>query len=305
MKVIIADDATGANDAAVKAFLSGERVRVSCFGGVYPQTTGVLVINAGIRNVPGDKAYAETLRLIDELRLPAGDLFIKVDSTLRGNIAAETDALLLRYPESPVFFAPAYPALGRTVKNGGLFVNGVPADETEFAKDALKPVKSARLSDAVKRDCVVVRGSCGQDAGDMIERAIKDGARVFAFDAEDESGLESAAALKARFPDAIYIGSAGIAGHIWPACESAAASPEPPSPDPSIPSLRRSCRSIRSRSCRRARNYRLCIRRDALCTAPMSSRTYRGIPSADLRGELQIHRTKDCRRRRQFYGKCP
>lgn len=76
-------------------------------------------------------------------------LFKKTDSTLRGNISAELLALL---PLGPVVYIPAYPALGRTVRNGELRVHGVPVSETEFARDVRHPVRSARIADLFPPD---------------------------------------------------------------------------------------------------------------------------------------------------------
>lgn len=55
----------------------------------------------------------------------AGILFKKIDSTLRGHVAAEIRAALGALPGRPVIFAPAFPAQGRIVRNGRLYVRGV------------------------------------------------------------------------------------------------------------------------------------------------------------------------------------
>ena len=57
-------------------------------------------------------------------------IYKKTDSTLRGNIAAELRALADLFPTWRIGYAPAYPALGRTVKNGVLYVDDVPVSET-------------------------------------------------------------------------------------------------------------------------------------------------------------------------------
>jgi len=43
-----------------------------------------------------------------------------------GNIAAELVAMREVWPDRPVVYVPAYPALGRTVRRGRLYVHGVP-----------------------------------------------------------------------------------------------------------------------------------------------------------------------------------
>ena len=52
-------------------------------------------------------------------------LFKKIDSTLRGHVAAEVAAARAALGRRPVIFAPAFPAQGRTVRDGRLYVRGV------------------------------------------------------------------------------------------------------------------------------------------------------------------------------------
>jgi len=53
-------------------------------------------------------------------------LFKKIDSTLRGHIAAEIDAARAALGAArPVLLAPAFPAQGRIVRGGRVIVNGV------------------------------------------------------------------------------------------------------------------------------------------------------------------------------------
>jgi uncharacterized protein YgbK (DUF1537 family) len=70
-------------------------------------------------------------------------LYLKTDSTLRGPIGACLGALLTAIPERPLVYIPAYPALGRTVRDGVLLVNDVPVSQTVFASDAGNPVRSS------------------------------------------------------------------------------------------------------------------------------------------------------------------
>jgi 4-hydroxythreonine-4-phosphate dehydrogenase len=56
-------------------------------------------------------------------------LFKKIDSTLRGNFAAEVAALV--GPAGMAIVAPALPAANRTTRNGRLYLHDVPVEETE------------------------------------------------------------------------------------------------------------------------------------------------------------------------------
>jgi uncharacterized protein YgbK (DUF1537 family) len=73
-------------------------------------------------------------------------VYKKTDSTLRGNISAELEALAQLFPDWRIGYAPAYPSLGRTVKRGILYVDGIPVVETEFASDALNPISTSSIS---------------------------------------------------------------------------------------------------------------------------------------------------------------
>jgi len=57
----------------------------------------------------------------------AGILFKKIDSTLRGHVAAELAAARAALGRGrPVIIAPAFPKQGRTTRNGRIYVKGVP-----------------------------------------------------------------------------------------------------------------------------------------------------------------------------------
>jgi len=110
------------------------------------RTASVVSINTDSRHLPAAQAAArirETVR-----RLGAGDFQViikKIDSTLRGNVVAETLALLEASGRTNAIVAPAFPAQGRTVSGGIVYVKGVPLAQTGFAKDALSPPPLAPL----------------------------------------------------------------------------------------------------------------------------------------------------------------
>ena len=131
--VVLADDATGALECG--SILASMSIDVSLFHG-----EGVVVVNTATRHAtPNDAAKC----MADWVTFD-GPLFKKTDSTLRGSIGAELTALATR---GPVVYIPAYPAVGRTVVNGRLLVDGVPVNETAFARDPLQPVGSSKIAD--------------------------------------------------------------------------------------------------------------------------------------------------------------
>jgi uncharacterized protein YgbK (DUF1537 family) len=134
--VIIADDLTGAADCGA-AFAAHGLHTVVVLDGVSNKNAGgipraeVVAFDANTRTMTPERAAAETARIVrDCLRShPAGIVYKKIDSTLRGNVGAEVAAALEAYrerehPEAVAVVAPAFPAMGRTTKNGRMYVRG-------------------------------------------------------------------------------------------------------------------------------------------------------------------------------------
>lgn len=134
MLVIIADDLTGALDTAAPFAARGLHTQVA----LTPDATekalalrpDILSINLASRDKQSVEAQQAMLKLI--AHLPSGvRLFKKVDSRLKGHIAAELDAI--QYSHALV--APAIPAFGRVVKEG--HVDGFGVTEPISIADAL------------------------------------------------------------------------------------------------------------------------------------------------------------------------
>jgi D-threonate/D-erythronate kinase len=125
--LIIADDLTGAADcgAAFAAHDLDTVVVLDESGGIPPAQ--VVAFDANTRAMTPEAAAAETARIVREY--PARIVYKKIDSTLRGNVAAEVAAALEAYremghPRAIAVVAPAFPAMGRTTKNGRMYVRG-------------------------------------------------------------------------------------------------------------------------------------------------------------------------------------
>lgn len=104
---------------------------------------------------------------------------LRGDSTLRGHVFSETKVFMKQ--NSIILFVPAYPAVGRTTRNGTHFVkvNGIdrPASETEFAKDPVFPFSTSYLPDYTVqksgRSSVVI-------SLDMVRGNVEDLVNIFA-----------------------------------------------------------------------------------------------------------------------------
>ena len=144
----IADDLSGALDAAAAFHRSGHRVVIPLSAGDWTAAGPEVItgLTTETRNTPADKAAEAVSTVIARGRdLGANLVYKKIDSTLRGPVAAELGAVLAALPGTRLLFAPANPAVGRTVSGGVLLVRDRPVHETEFGRDPVSPVRESRL----------------------------------------------------------------------------------------------------------------------------------------------------------------
>lgn len=148
---IIADDFTGANDSGVRLAQKGLKSRVLLADPAehaiaMDSDIDVWIVDTDSRAMQAKDAYELVHRAIERLKkLGVTTFYKKVDSTLRGSVAAELKAMQDAAAMDIIFVAPAFPSMGRTVDGGKLFVNGIPVSETEFAKDLKTPVLNSHI----------------------------------------------------------------------------------------------------------------------------------------------------------------
>ena len=148
--LILADDLAGAADGAA-AF--GTRDAVVLLGDGAAGDAQVVAIDANTRCLGAEEASREMRRLVQRYAVEGRSLFRKVDSTLRGHVAAELVAVLQARSEMlrdrPVaVFAVALPAQGRTVRDGKLRVHGVPLEQTDAWKREPRAARSDVMEDS-------------------------------------------------------------------------------------------------------------------------------------------------------------
>ena len=134
--LIIADDLTGAADSAIAFARRGLPTRILMSGKrITDESAEVLAYDADTRRLAPALA-AERHRVgIQCFGAPGAGIFKKIDSTLRGHPAVEIAAVLESLEhygrESFGVLAPAFPAMGRTTREGHVFVHGKPLEESE------------------------------------------------------------------------------------------------------------------------------------------------------------------------------
>lgn len=125
--LVVADDLSGAGDSGVPFALREMRTLLAL------DDTGdaeVFVADTDSRHVEPVQA-AE--RVAAALRGHAAGrvVFKKIDSTLRGNLAAEIGAIVEHVAGAGVLLCPASPATGRTVLGGVVHIGGIPLHHTD------------------------------------------------------------------------------------------------------------------------------------------------------------------------------
>ena len=146
---VIADDLTGANDTGVQFARQGARTIVPLDWhdlGALGGRADVLVLSTNSRGLPPGVAAQRAKVAAQALRkacVPA--IYKKIDSTFRGNIGAELDAILDVYPAPLVIIAPSFPPADRAVLDGTLTVGGIPVHRTAIGRDPVAPVRQSHL----------------------------------------------------------------------------------------------------------------------------------------------------------------
>jgi uncharacterized protein YgbK (DUF1537 family) len=220
--LILADDLTGAADCAVAFGRRGHAAMVIWgeIGDARDRRLPVLAYDAASRGLAAEAAARRHADVLERLSEPGRLLFKKIDSTLRGQPAAEIAAALLHLKSrsGPAFgvFAPAFPATGRTTVDGRVLVDGRALEDAEvWQRDHIYP--NADLVDvlatagirSVKVRLATVRGG---DLRAAFARLAGEGDVIAVCDAETDHDLHLIAAASEPASSAtFFIGSAGLA----------------------------------------------------------------------------------------------
>ena len=226
---VIADDFTGASDIAntiARGLAPGKGLRTGQFLGV-PSGEAPAGIEAGVvalktRSIPAAEAVAQSVEALDWLlRQGARQIVFKYcstfDSTSAGNIGPVAEALAGILGARGVIACPAFPAAGRTVYQGHLFVHDRLLNESGMENHPLNPMTDADIRRWLRgqsREPVghVPLGTVRQGQGAVAEalrRAAGNGERLVIVDAlaDDDLVAIGAAARDAR----LLTGGSGIA----------------------------------------------------------------------------------------------
>jgi uncharacterized protein YgbK (DUF1537 family) len=155
--LVVADDLTGANATAAGLARAGIRA-VTVTDGDHPEVVAefagrfdAVVVSANNRHADPATA-AEDVRRALRAGWPAALVANRIDSTLRGNVGATTEALVTELREltgGPVvaLCVPAHPDAQRQTVAGVQLLDGRRLEETELARDPGSPISRSEVSE--------------------------------------------------------------------------------------------------------------------------------------------------------------
>ena len=224
--LVTADDSTGATEAGAACADAGLMVEVVPIG-VAPamavSAEGCTVIDLRSRHLSAGEARRRIIASTDDTHRVH-----KIDSTLRGNWAAELSALV--DGGRRVVMIPSHPRAGRVCIGGIVHVNGIPVAASELGNDPRLPVRSSRPSETLS-------GAELADS-DALRRWLATSASGAAIvDAVTLADIDQLAAIAFVVDDVVLAGPASVVEAVAKLCApigGSASLPDPLLPEPIV-----------------------------------------------------------------------
>lgn len=148
----IADDFTGATDLAIALRERGLRTTVVVGEHDIPRDHDAAVVALKSRTAPAGEAVSSSLRALSRLQAAGAErIYVKYcstfDSTDEGNIGPVLDAVTGRVGVDRTVVVPAFPANGRTVREGRLYVGADLLEDSPMRHHPLTPMTRSRVRD--------------------------------------------------------------------------------------------------------------------------------------------------------------
>jgi uncharacterized protein YgbK (DUF1537 family) len=212
---IVADDLTGALDAAAPFAALGLKTRVLLdidrAASAVGTDTQVLSLTSESRHLLRQAADERVWNATRAAVAHAPRILLKkIDSTLRGNVAIEILAGLRASGLRHALIAPAVPSHGRSMRAGEVFIDGVPLRQTQIGCDGLSPPPSAPLPQvlrAASNDMIVHVWPRGAAFALSVEAGI----HAYVADCETEADLDAIARFVLNHCDEVLpVGASGL-----------------------------------------------------------------------------------------------
>ena len=153
--IVIADDLTGSNATCSLFKKIGLRAAsILKLQGDINYDVDVISYSTASRGLDKEEAYKKVSEAIKILKNKDVLVYNKrIDSTLRGNIGTEINAMLDNLEDDRIAVViPSYPDSGRIVVNKTMLVNGVLLENSDAGKDPKTPIKTSCVENLVQKD---------------------------------------------------------------------------------------------------------------------------------------------------------
>lgn len=233
---IVADDLTGADDTALQFHIRGANTQIILDYTICPEnkaSTQAWAVSTETRNIDACTAAERVKQATKVLRdnLNVEYFYKKMDSTLRGNIAAECMAMVEELEWDAALIIPAFPQEGRVTIGGYHLLKGIPIERTEMARDPLSPIYESHIPTILERQLddehheligLIELKTIIKGAGPILQKMnelISQGKKLIVADSMSTTDIEQVVlAMEKSTYKILPCGSAGCAqvlGNIW------------------------------------------------------------------------------------------
>lgn len=190
--LILADDLTGAADTAVQFARAGIASVVSL--GDDPSlshpSVEVLSVDTETRHLQPLAAFRRVVSVVQTARRAGiNGFYKKIDSTFRGNVGAELEALIQAASADQLILVPAFPRGGRITRDGNQYVHGVLLHESAFSRDPLEPMTESYIPSILARQTPFPVHCIDRVAFESFTFKNERRPGIFCFDAESDRDL--------------------------------------------------------------------------------------------------------------------
>jgi uncharacterized protein YgbK (DUF1537 family) len=219
--IILADDLSGAADCGVAFAQTGLRTSILLGGEIGEPCPSVLSIDVDSRSLPEDEAETRMAEVSQRYAAnPRNLIYKKIDSTLRGHLAAELRTVLRVRRETVrdaiAIVAPAFPDFGRSTVNGLHLLHGAPLHESEIWREnqiqGELRLKSILEYSGMRCEAFHLKDVRGEDLLQKLTSLSAEKVDAVLLDAETREDLRRIARVALRCAErAVLVGSAGLA----------------------------------------------------------------------------------------------
>src|SRR5579863_3255233 len=207
---MLADDVTGGCDAGVQFSQRGAVARVYLESPQEPAAfAGVSVLVSHSRDDAPEESSRKVEQVCDWIAASGAKLcYKKIDSTLKGNLGPELEAIRNKFPDRLILVSPSFPHMERILLGGWLRVR---------SSEGIEPIHLlSLLTDQGARKLAHISQPAGAGTSDALAERIwqagASGAQVIVIDAVSDDHLRAIAEAAIEIvPQPLLVGSAGLA----------------------------------------------------------------------------------------------